>query len=137
MPNPEKVSNDIRPIVIGAYPLAEKRTIAQDASGVIPKGAVLGVITASGKLKRCASASTDGSALPFFVTTREIDAIAGDVTEAMVVRRGDVRADALVFTGVETLATSSANTNNLTFRENLMRNGLAPIDGSTIGRYDN
>ena len=45
MVNPNKQNIDVRPIVIGAYTLADKKTILQDAGGVIPRGAVLGIIT--------------------------------------------------------------------------------------------
>ena len=225
MSNPVKTNIDVRPIVIGAYPLDAKKTIAQDAGGVIPANAVLGEITlgdvaaladggntgngtssavtklagaklgvytviftaatvfyvldpdgfrladgatgsayandlaftitaggtafvagdrftltvaaGSGKLKRSVAASVDGSQYPKYFPTRELNAVAGDLTSVQVLRRAEVRSDGLVFTGSETLATVVPGTGGKTFRDLLIATDIIPIDGQTIGRFDN
>lgn len=52
-----------------------------NASGaVLPRGAVLGIVTASGKYTLSAAAAGDGSAVPRCVLAADCDASAGDVT---------------------------------------------------------
>lgn len=90
-------------IVAGDLPvLTEKVTIASGA-GALVAGTVLGKITASSKYKTSASAASDGSEAPARVLTHDVDATSADV-EAIVIRRADVAADALVLGTGHTVA---------------------------------
>lgn len=145
MANPSIINVDIRPEILKDAVVKDGMTVLQDAGGVIPKYAVMGVVTASGKLKRSAAASTDGSQFAKYVTLNPIDAVAGDVTNATVLRMGSIRADALVFTGSETLATLSNITvggdgdpvTSLSFEQQLQMLGIVARDGKELGALDN
>lgn len=91
---------DIRPLVVGpAY--YTTRTIA--GGQTLQGGSVLGVITASGKLKLCDSAAADGSQTAKYILTRDVDASGGDIT-VKVLKAGVVNAAKLIFGGSDTLA---------------------------------
>jgi hypothetical protein len=146
MPNPSIINVDIRPEIIKDAVVKAGFTVAQDAGGVIPRFAVMGVINANGHLKRAAAASTDGSQFAKYVTLEPIDATAGTVTGVRVLRLGSIRSDALKFTGSETLATTSniavgadAGTaaTILTFEQQLQINGIIAREGTELGDLDN
>lgn len=225
MSNPTITNNDLRPIVVSEFTTAEDVTIAQDAGGVIPAGAVLGkrtvgaagaaaatggntgngtvstpsklagakagvyriefisatvfevigpdgkslgegrngvaftreiaftvtaggnafvagdsftitVAAGDGKVLRSVSTATDGTQLPKYVTSQEIDATAGDRATVQVVKKGKIRKDALFFAGSEVFTTVVSPTGK-TFGELLEETGILAIPGETIGRYDN
>jgi hypothetical protein len=50
--------------------------------GVIPRGGVLGKITASGKLILSVAAATDGSQTPYAIAAEPVDTSAGDASGA-------------------------------------------------------
>jgi len=224
MSNPLITNNDVRPISVGEFQVAEDVTVAQDAS-VIPAGAVLGVITSgaaanavagtntgngtvsasptklagvkpgiytilftaatqfdlidplgqalapgrtgvayasqlgftitaggtpfvagdsftitvaagSRQVRRSVSTATDGSQFPKYVTSQEINAIAGARTGVQLLKKAKVRRDGLVFTGSETFETVVPTTGK-TLGELLEDSGIVAIPGETIGRYDN
>lgn len=62
----------------------------------LAKGSVLGVVTASGKLKLSASAAGDGSETPRFVLAEDLDTSGGDKVFS-VVAEGYINETALVF----------------------------------------
>lgn len=87
--------------VTGVNPIKDGATIAQ--AGVIPAGAVLGKVTASGKLVICDTTATDGSEVPFAVNYQEVDTTDGD-EEAVIYLQGSFNEDALTFGGATVLA---------------------------------
>lgn len=68
-------------------------TVALTATA-LPRGSIMGIITASGKLKLTNVASTDGSEVPFCVLSNTIDATAADVLTTVFVA-GEFNKDAL------------------------------------------
>lgn len=66
------------------------------AGQVLPRGALLGRITASGKLVLSTSAATDGSQTPVAVLAHDTDASAGD-TETLFYDRGDFNQAAMAY----------------------------------------
>lgn len=62
----------------------------------LKRGALLGVITASGKLTLSLSASSDGSQTPVSVLAHDTDASAGDA-ETLFYERGDFNQAAITF----------------------------------------
>jgi len=77
-------------------------TIAAGAD--LPKGAVLGRVTANGKYKLSAAAAVDGSQVPSAILGDAAAAGSGDVS-AVAFFAGDFRADALTFGAGHTAAT--------------------------------
>jgi hypothetical protein len=69
------------------------------------RGAVLGKITASGKLTLSLSASSDGSQVPYGVLLDHYDATAGDLANVGVIIKGEVNENALILGASHTLAT--------------------------------
>lgn len=85
---------------------AEKLTIASGA-GVLPRGTVIGKITASGKYLKSLSAASDGSQTPDAVLLNDVDATSADV-DASVLLAGTVNGPALTIGTGHTLATVKA-----------------------------
>lgn len=67
------------------------------------KGSVLGVITASGKLKLSASAAGDGSEVPMAVLLEDIDTTGGDLVYGVTVQ-GKFNPEALILGAGHTVA---------------------------------
>lgn len=57
---------------------ARKITVAA-GGGALARGAILGVVTASGKAKPCVATANDGSQVPVAVLAFDVDATAADV----------------------------------------------------------
>lgn len=90
-------------LIAGDYPIETKKvTIASSAALVA--GAVLGVVTASGKYLLSASAAVDGSETPSAVLAADADASGGDA-EATVYISGEFASDKLSFGTGHTAAT--------------------------------
>lgn len=70
---------------------------------VITRGAVLGTVTASGKMILSLSAAGDGSQVPNAILAEDVDATAADV-EAMVYLTGEFNVDALTIGTAHTAA---------------------------------
>lgn len=70
-------------------------------------GAVLGKITASGKLQLCDSTAADGSEAPFAILLEDSDATAADL-EVPILLAGVVNEGALSFGGTDTADTDRA-----------------------------
>ncbi len=132
MANPETTNQDNTPLFIGNVSVKTKE-VAQDAGGVIPKGAVLGVITTGQKLAIAKSGSSDGSEIPKYVTTQDIDATAGDV-ETEVAAWGFVNASKLVFDGSDTLNTVK---DGEMYYDHLRKYGILAKDTQNLDFYDN
>lgn len=83
-------------------PFTANETIASGA-GVLPRGRVLGKITASGKLVSVDSTKSDGSEKPYAVLRYPVDATSADVV-AQVYKSGMFNREALSFGGADTAA---------------------------------
>jgi Bacteriophage lambda head decoration protein D len=82
--------------------IAGETSLVSDAvtvasSAALTRGAVLGKITASGKLILSASAAVDGSQTPYAVLAEDCDASSGDVTNVAVYIKGELNENALSF----------------------------------------
>lgn len=77
MPNPDKLNIDIRPLVIGEYPLGETVNIAQDAGAIIPAGAVLGRSTVGTPANAVAVGGNTGNGTVSASPTRQAGAQVG------------------------------------------------------------
>lgn len=88
-------------LLAGEYPRVE-RVVTIAAGADLAKGAVLGRVTANGKFKLSASASTDGSQTPDAVLAEKANAAGGDV-QAVVYFSGEFNENALVLGAGHTL----------------------------------
>jgi hypothetical protein len=79
-----------------------KRTIASGA-GVLPRGTLLGKITASGKYLKSVAAAVDGSEDPDAILLEPVDATAADV-EAAIAIAGEFNPAAVTFGAGHTAA---------------------------------
>lgn len=70
----------------------------------LPRGAVLGKITASGKLKLVDSAASDGSQAPYAILAANTDATSADKTCPLYMA-GEFNSNGLTFGGTDTAAT--------------------------------
>lgn len=132
MANPEILDNDATPLFIGDVATRQK-TILTDAI-VIEKGTLLGVITTGGKLKATESDAVDGSEIPKYVATQEIDATGGDV-DRDVASWGRVNENNLVFRksgdDIETPV------NDIPFFDHLRTYGILPVATQNLDQFDN
>lgn len=90
-------------LLAGEYPRIE-RLVTIAAGADLAKGAVLGRITASGKFKLSASASSDGSQTPDAILAEKASAAGADV-QAVVYFSGEFNENALVLGVGHTLDT--------------------------------
>jgi hypothetical protein len=81
-------------LLAGEYPRIE-RLVTIAAGADLAKGAVLGRITASGKFKLSASASSDGSQAPDAILAEKASAAGADV-QAVVYFSGEFNENALI-----------------------------------------
>ena len=88
-------------LLAGEYPRIE-RVVTIAAGADLTKGAVLGRITANGKFKLSASASTDGSQTPDAILAERANAADNDV-QAVVYFSGEFNENALVLGAGHTL----------------------------------
>ncbi len=88
-------------LLAGEYPRLE-RLVTIAAGADLAKGAVLGRITASGKFKLCASASSDGSQTPDAILAEKASAAGADV-QAVVYFSGEFNENALTLGAGHTL----------------------------------
>lgn len=83
-----------------------KKIIVLSGAGALPRGAVLGKVTASGKLVLSTAAANDGSEVPYAILADDdVDATAADV-EAMAYFNGPFNAAALTFGAGHTAAST-------------------------------
>ena len=88
-------------LLAGEYPRIE-RLVTIAAGADLAKGAVLGRITASGKFKLSASASSDGSQAPDAILAEKASAAGADV-QAVVYFSGEFNENALTLGAGHTL----------------------------------
>ena len=80
-------------LIAGSYP-PENQTETIASGEEVVRGAVLGRVTATGKLKVSASAAGDGSETPRFIAAYDLGTLAAD-TPAQVYKAGTFRVSAL------------------------------------------
>lgn len=96
-------------LIAGVYPRVTENVTLAGAQGVLVRGTVLGVVTATGKYVVSASAATDGSQTPIAVLADTYDTTAGDVAGAGCYFSGEFNQNAVTMgTGwtAATLATA-------------------------------
>lgn len=99
-------------LLAGDYP-AVTDVVTVLSGQVLPRGACLGKITASGKHVICDSAGTDdGRRAPVVILTEDCDATGADKT-AVVYLSGAFNEAAVTFGGTDTAATHRAALRNL------------------------
>lgn len=89
-------------LIAGTHQLVTD-TVTVASGQVVARGAVLGMITASGKYTLALSASADGSQNPSVIAADNIDASAGDVLGGVYIA-GEFNGNALVLGAGITLA---------------------------------
>jgi len=88
------------------------KTVTVPATTTLLKGTVLGEIITSGKLLKCAAASTDGSQVPTYVLAQDVTnatEASVDFSNVRVLREGEIDSTKLIFSGAETVNTSVAS----------------------------
>lgn len=91
-------------LVAGAVMPVVSDTIVLSAGRVYERGAVLGLVTATGKAVMVDSTKSDGSEKPYAVLAQTIDATLTDVS-APIYLTGEFSAAALKFGGADTAGT--------------------------------
>ena len=71
---------------------------------VVARGALLGMITASGKYVLSLSASSDGSQTPVAILANDVDATAGDKTNALIYTSGEFNERKVIYGAAHTAA---------------------------------
>ncbi|TWA75639.1 bacteriophage lambda head decoration protein D [Azospirillum brasilense] len=112
-------------LIAGRFPLVTD-TVTLAAGQNLPRGAVLGVITATGKFKLSAAASTDGSQTPTAILVDGVNATNGD-TLAGVYLTGEFNQRAVTFgAGHSVSSTKEA----LRLREIFLKSSVSADDPS-------
>lgn len=86
----------------GDFPIRTEKVTVITGQNLV-RGALLGKITASGKVNLSLSAAVDGSQTPYAVLAEDIDATAED-KEAVAYISGDFNADAITYGAAHTAA---------------------------------
>ncbi|MGF7175852.1 head decoration protein [Azospirillum doebereinerae] len=81
-------------LIAGDFPRVTRKVTIASGAGLLIAGTLLGRITASKKMVKSASASSDGSQTPNAVLAETVDATAADA-EAIVYFTGEFNADQL------------------------------------------
>ena len=89
------------------YPIVNDALTIVSGAGVLTRGTVLGVITASGKATKVDSTKADGSQTAYAILSSDVDATTADVV-APVYLTGEFNGDAMVFGGTDTITTHKA-----------------------------
>lgn len=85
------------------HPVDVKSVVVLTGQGVLKRGTVVGIITASGKAKLVNSANADGSQTAHAILTTDVDTTAADVVTTAYVS-GQFNRKALVVGGSDTAA---------------------------------
>lgn len=91
-------------LIAGNAHLLVARTVTLIAGQNLPRGAVLGKITASSKYNLSLSGASDGSQTPDLILAEPCDATSAD-GKALAYSRGDFNANALTLGSAHTVAT--------------------------------
>lgn len=119
---------------------------ATGAEYTLLQGTLLGRITATGKLKICSAASTDGSQFPIGVVTESVTmaslatsvsvnyCIAGDVVSSKLLFSGAETLDSIV-TVTDTVPTNTTYTRRL--RDLIQQAGIVLVSSDELTGFDN
>lgn len=88
----------------GDFPIRTSKLVLISGQNVA-RGAVLGKITASGKLNLSLSAAGDGSQVPHCIAAEDVDATSGD-KDIVVYLSGDFNQNKLIFGTAHTIAST-------------------------------
>ena len=102
-------------LLAGNAHLLVARKVTVLSGQVLPRGAVLGIVTASGKAILSLAAANDGSQTPDLILAEDVDATGADAT-ALAYERGDFNALAITLGTGHTVAS---------IREGLRAKGIA------------
>lgn len=102
-------------LLAGNAHLLVARKVTVLSGQVLPRGAVLGIITAGGKAILSLAAASDGSQTPDLILAEDVDATGADAT-ALAYERGDFNARAITLGTGHTVAS---------IREGLRAKGIA------------
>ena len=124
MANPTITNVDNTGLILGLAQMTEKTILTgQELSA----GAVLGAITATGKLQLCETGAGDGSEVAAYILPADIDTTGGDAT-AKVIKSGKVYQSKLSFGGTDTIAD----------HDNELRDvSIITVADNVVGNYDN
>jgi Bacteriophage lambda head decoration protein D len=86
-------------------PLTVVNATILGSQGTILPNTVLGIVTASGKLKVAASGSSDGSQTLAAISTTVIDTSSGDVVAPVVIGHASYPKTGLIYSGSDTAST--------------------------------
>lgn len=78
----------------GDFPISTESATILSGSGVLPRGRVLGMVDASGKLTNVDTAGTTGTEMPYAVLAETVDATSADAV-APVYLTGEFNPEAL------------------------------------------
>lgn len=106
MPNPERTTYQPDQLLAGDFPIIRRPGVIA-AGQVLSRGAVMGVVTASGEFKLSASAAADGSQAPSAILDEDIDTTGGALPGVLMLT-GQVRGDALHLGAGHTIASVTA-----------------------------
>jgi hypothetical protein len=98
-------------LIAGDFPIRTRKVTLVTGQN-LARGALLGVITASGKYTLSASAAADGSQTPNAILAEDVDASAGD-KDAIVYIAGDFNANTLTYGAGHTAASVRDELRNL------------------------
>lgn len=90
------------------YPVVTEKATIVSGAGALTRGTALGLITASGKLKKVDSANSDGSQTIYAILAEDVDATSADKV-CGVYLTGEFNQGALVFGGTDTYSTHKVN----------------------------
>lgn len=99
----ETATYDPTGLIAGDFPLKHSPVTVASGAAVV-RGAVLGVVTASGKYKLSVAAANDGSQVPVAIAAEGIDAASADAV-GPVYHTGEFNAAQLTFGAGHTAAT--------------------------------
>jgi hypothetical protein len=97
------------------FPILTKGVTLAKTQGVLKRGTVLGVITASGLAKAVDKSKADGSQTAAFILTDDVDTNQATDVKATGYISGVFNGKALFFGGTDTLADHKANLENRKF----------------------
>ncbi|PWC81259.1 head decoration protein [Azospirillum sp. TSH64] len=90
-------------LIVGGT-LRDRKVVFSGGNGVVPRGAVVGKVTATGEHLISAAAASDGSQVPTAIVVSDVDTTGGDA-EGLVYVSGDFNAGALTYGAGHTAAT--------------------------------
>lgn len=85
------------------HPIDVRSVVIASGQGMLSRGTVIGILTASGKGAKVDNSKTDGTQTANCILTDDIDATSGDVTTTAYIS-GSFNRGALVFGGDDTAA---------------------------------